>query len=132
MSVLIDTSVWSLALRRTRAPSPHADNIAGLLRSGNALLLGIIRQELLSGVPDAKRFERLRDELRNLPDHPVISLHHETAADFFNRCRSRGVQGTLVDFLLCAVAAIDNVEIYTTDQDFQHFAKHLPIKLFQL
>ena len=131
MSVLVDTSVWSLALRRAKAPSPHAENVARLLRTSNAVLLGIIRQEVLSGIPDMKKFERLRDELRNLPDHPVKLIHHETAAEFFNRCRSHGVQGTTVDFLLCAVAAIDQLPIYTTDQDFQHFAKYLPIKLFQ-
>ena len=131
MSVLIDTSVWSMALRRAKAPSPHAENVARLLHGGNAILLGMVRQEVLSGMSDIKKFERLRDELRNLPDHPVTSQHHETAAEFFNRCRGHGIQGTMIDFLLCAVAAIDQLAIYTTDQDFDHFAKHLPIKLFQ-
>ncbi len=130
MSVLVDSSVWSLALRRSRPPSPHADALTKLVRTGNALLLGIVRQEVLSGIPDLVRFERLRDELRNLPDHPVTSFHYETAAEFFNRCRRHGVQGTTVDFLICAVAALEDLEIYTTDRDFQLFAKHLPIKLF--
>jgi predicted nucleic acid-binding protein len=130
MSVLIDTSVWSLVLRRSRPVSPYAEELARLLRTGNAALLGVIRQEVLSGISDHQKFVRLRDELRALDDYGVTPFHYETAAESFNVCRARGIQGTMSDFLLCAVAMTDDLPIYTTDQDFKQFARHLPIKLF--
>ncbi len=129
MSVLLDTSVFLLALRRRKPVQLHEDELARLLRTGNAALLGIVRQELLSGIPDRRWFVRLRDELRALDDYPVTSLHYETAAEFFNVCRVHGIQGTMTDFLLCAVATTDDLSIYTTDNDFRQYAKHIPIRL---
>jgi predicted nucleic acid-binding protein len=131
VKVLVDTSVLSLALRRARPVSQHHEEIIRLLRSGNVALLGCIRQEVLSGIRDTSAFRRLRDQLRALPDHPVTTEHYETGAEFFNRCRARGIQGTFTDFLLCACAALDELPIYTTDQDFDLFARVLPIKLFE-
>jgi predicted nucleic acid-binding protein len=46
-----------------------------------------------------------------------------------NQCRRKGVQGSTIDFLICAVAAIEELQILTTDSDFLRYAKHLPIKL---
>jgi predicted nucleic acid-binding protein len=54
------------------------------------------------------------------------------AADFFNRCRARGVQGSNTDFLICAVAARRQHSIFTTDQDFAAFAKVIPVRLHAL
>ena len=56
--------------------------------------------------------------------------HYEVAAEASNTCMSKGVQGSNVDFLVCAVSQLDRLPIFTTDQDFSLFAKHLPIKLF--
>ena len=130
MSVLVDTSVLSLALRRPRLNPPHSEELTRLLRTGSVALLGPIRQELLSGIRDRLSFERLRDQLRALLDHPLSISHYETAAEFFNLCRRRGVQGTATDFLLCAAGSIDDLPIYTTDRDFELYATLLPIKLF--
>jgi predicted nucleic acid-binding protein len=131
MKVLVDTSVWSLALRRHRPAGAEAAALATLLRNGNAALLGVVRQEVLSGIPDERLFHRLRDQLRVLPDYPLATTHYEAAAEAFNLCRRRGVQGSLVDFLLCAAAVTDGLPLYTTDQDFGLYAKHLPVRFFR-
>lgn len=94
-----------------------------------AELLGVIRQELLSGIRDSTQFEKLRGRLRAFPDLPVTTADHERAAEFFNLCRAQGIQGSNTDFLICAVAERQQIPILTTDDDFGLFAKHLPIVL---
>ena len=71
----------------------------------------------------------LRDHLRAFPDVELDPGDYEEAASFFNRCRARGVQGSNTDFLICAAAARRQLGILTTDADFRHFAKLLPIRL---
>jgi predicted nucleic acid-binding protein len=131
VKVIVDTSIWSLAFRRQKAAAPEAATLAALLRDDDALLLGIVRQELLAGVRDTERFRLLRDQLRKLPDYPLVTEHYEMAAEASNTCRAKGIQGSNVDFLLCAVSQLDRLPIFTTDKDFHHFAKHLPILLFE-
>jgi hypothetical protein len=130
MNIVVDTSVWSLALRRQRSSmAAEALELAELVREGRAALLGPVRQELLSGVPIAQQYETLREYLRAFPDVALESEDYEEAAAFFNRCRAKGVQGSNTDFLICAAAARRQFAILTTDSDFTHFAKLLPIQL---
>ena len=131
MSVLVDTSVWSLALRRrTSRASRHANTLRQLIEDGRVRLIGPIRQELLSGIAQGKQFERLKEDLAAFPDEPIGTVDYETAAAMFNTCRGKGVQGSHTDFLICAVASRLGDEIYTTDADFKRYANQLPIKLF--
>ena len=92
-------------------------------------MIGVIRQELLSGVRTAEMFERLRDHLRPFPDEPLETADFERAAEHFNSCRARGVQGSNTDFLICALAERRKLPILTTDADFVRFAEVLPITL---
>jgi predicted nucleic acid-binding protein len=130
MSIVVDTSVWSLALRRRRASTePAALELAELIREGRATILGAIRQELLSGIPAEAQFETLREYLRPFPDVELTVDDYEEAASFFNRCRARGIQGSNTDFLICAVAVRRKFSILTTDEDFANFRRVLPIQL---
>jgi predicted nucleic acid-binding protein len=130
MNIVVDTSVWSLALRRQRASrAAEALELAELIREGRATMLGPVRQELLSGVPGQQQYETLRGYLRAFPDAALEAEDYEEAASFFNRCRARGVRGSNTDFLICAAATRRQLGILTTDADFVHFAKVLPIQL---
>jgi predicted nucleic acid-binding protein len=129
MKVLVDTSVWSLALRRRAPAHPMVDELRRLVAHGRAALVGPVRQEILSGIRDPVAFERLRDHLRAFPDEPIISADYERAADAFNRCHAKGIQGSNTDFLLCAVAERHRFPILTTDDDFAAFARVLPVRL---
>src|SRR5438445_3086478 len=105
MMVLVDTPVWSLALRRRRedlsAEEQSATNaLADLIRDGRAQIAGPIRQELLSGMPQAERFGKLRDYLRAFVELPLESQDFEDAPAMNNHCRSRGIAGTHIDFLI--------------------------------
>jgi hypothetical protein len=130
MKVLVDTSVWSLALRRVRrAPHPAVDELRSLIDEGRVAVIGPIRQELLSGIRTVAVFAQLRDELQSFPDETLETADFERAAEHFNLCRARGVQGSNTDFLICAVAERRRLAILTTDADFARFADVLPIEL---
>ena len=130
MKVLVDTSVWSLALRRGQpADDQWVLELAELIDEQRVVLIGPIRQELLSGIRNPLQFSSLREHLRAFPNLNLSPADYEKAAEFFNLCRSKGVQGSNTDFLLCAVAVNHNLTILTSDQDFQRFAEHLPIVL---
>ena len=60
----------------------------------------------------------LRQQLRKQPDYPLTIEHFEVAAEAYNLCREKGVQGSNVDFLICAASQLDRLPIFTTDKDF--------------
>lgn len=133
MSVIVDTSVWSGALRRRVETDAKArQELAALIDEDRVLMFGAIRQEVLSGVRVAEQFRKLRDRLRAFPDAEVDHLDFENAASCFNECRARGVQGSNTDFLLCAVALRRDLPIFTSDGDFTHYARVLGIKLHEV
>ena len=130
MKVLVDTSVWSLALRRARPnDSPEVTELVELIREVRVQMIGPVRQELLSGIKYHDQFQSLRNHLREFPDLGLTSEDYETAAEFFNLCRGKGIQGSNTDFLICAVAARHRIPILTTDADFTLYKSILPIKL---
>lgn len=103
--------------------------LRSLIDEGRVAMIGPIRQELLSGLRTAEAFERLRDHLRPFPDEPLESADFERAAQHFNTCRTKGVQGSNTDFLICAASERRSLPILTTDGDFIRFAQILPINL---
>jgi predicted nucleic acid-binding protein len=133
MRVLIDTSVWSLALRRSeRAQNLEAEELRRLIAAHVAEIIGPIRQEVLSGVRDQAQFDRLESHLAAFADLPLLMEDYVTAAKFYNLCRAKGIQGSNTDFLICAVAVRHDLAVFTTDGDFPHFAKCLPVVLHEM
>lgn len=134
--VLVDTSIWSLALRRSRPGSCSAAervivlHWAELVRDNRAILIGAVRQEILTGIRDAAQFERLRDNPRGFDEVESPPDDYEQAAQFSNTCRAAGVMGSPTDFLICSVAVGRGVPVYATDPDFTRYAAHLPIQLY--
>jgi hypothetical protein len=130
VKVLVDTAVWSLALRRRAGSShPAVVQLRSLIDEGRVSMVGPIRQELLSGIRTRASYERLRDALRPFEDELLERADFERAAEHFNACRASGIQGSNTDFLLCAVAARRRLPILTTDSDFTRFAAVIPIAL---
>ena len=130
MNVLVDTSVWSAVLRRRTPDPPTYAALHQLIREKRTRLIGPIRQELLSGVRETSQFERLRNYLRAFPDEQLLTADYEQAAVYFNACRSRGVQGSDIDLLMCAVAHRADLLIYTHDNDFRRYSLHISVRLF--
>jgi predicted nucleic acid-binding protein len=134
MNVLIDTSVWSLALRRKNESLSASERflvaeLSELIREGRARMIGLVRQELLSGIKTTEQYEKLRLHLRSFPDEVVDTSDYEEAAKAGNRCRAKGVVVSIVDILLCAVATKRLWTIFTADPDFSSYAKALPLRI---
>ena len=134
MNVLIDTSVFSLALRRKNESLSASEKLlvaelSELIREGRARTIGLIRQELLSGIKTTEQYEKLRVHLRSFPDEVVDTPDYEEAAKAGNRCRAKGVAVSIVDILLCAIAIKRQWAIFTTDPDFSSYAKVLPLQI---
>lgn len=137
MMVLVDTPIWSLALRRRAANlNPREQRMTAALREliedGRAQLVGPVRQELLSGIREETTFKKLRDQLRAFEQVSLDAADYEEAARLNNQCRARGVAGSAIDFLICATAIHRNWQIFTTDRDFSRYATVLPLKLYHV
>jgi len=130
MKVIVDTSVWSLALRRGTSESlAPVQELRHLIHDHRVQMIGPIRQEILSGIRSESQFIKLQKHLESFPDLPIHTEDYVAAAQFFNRCRSEGLQGSNTDFLICAAAIRNRFSIFTTDKEFELFAKHLAIVL---
>ena len=128
--VLVDTCIWSIALRsKTPKETAIAEQLSRLIDDNQVRIIGPVRQELLSGYTDKNHFERLRQKIKYFLNEAIIDADYESAAEYSNFCRSKGIQGSHTDFLICAVSIRLKFRIYTTDKDFQHYSKHLPISL---
>lgn len=92
-------------------------------------MIGPIRQEILSGIKDFKVFKSIQKELSVFPDLEIQLGDYDRAAQFYNTLRKKGIIGSDIDMLLCAVASGWDIPVFTTDKDFNRFAKYLPIRL---
>ena len=130
MKIIVDTCIWSLALRRnTVKASPYIEELRNLIAEFRVQLIGPIRQELLSGVKSKKQFATLKQHLRSFEDFILREDDYELAAKFFNAAREKGVQGSNTDFLICAISARHKMPILTTDKDFTNFQSIFPVNL---
>ena len=134
MNVLVDTSVWSLALRRKAQDLGAGERsavaeLAELIKEGRARIIGLVRQELLSGIKTSGQYERLRGILRGFPDEPIGTSDYEAAAKASNDCRTKGIAVSVSDILICAIALARDWSIFAADPDFKTYARILPIKL---
>jgi predicted nucleic acid-binding protein len=132
MKVLVDTCIWSLALRGSRDSNPDIVNeFTNLIREVKVQMIGPIRQELLSGIKSFKQFNELKNHLQAFPDLPLETQDHELAAECFYQNREIGVQGSNTDFLICSLSIRYQMPIFTTNGDFLLFKKQSPIVLYK-
>ena len=137
MNVLVDTPIWSLALRRRRADLSARDQklvtaLRELIQEGRAQIVGPIRQEILSGMREVAHYGNVRDQLRAFPEPLLEAGDYEEAAQMSNQCRSRGISGSPIDFLICAVAQRYHWQIFTTDRDFENYGRVIPVASYSI
>lgn len=133
MKVLVDTPIWSYALRsRNKEYQTEIGKLTSLIRDQRALIIGPIRQEILSGYSDLRKFRIIREKLSYFVNTPILDTDYEMAAEFSNKCRKNGVQGSHIDFLICAVANRADIPIFTNDKDFGHYQNIISIKLYHI
>jgi len=133
LKVVVDTPVWSYALRSKREGYElYVEELETLISDQRVLMLGPVKQEVLSGYSDRAKFDKLKNKLKYFDNTQIIDDDYVQAAVFANTCRSKGVQGSHTDFLICAVAFRLKSEIFTTDNDFSYYERHIPIQLFKI
>ena len=131
MSLFVDTSVWSLALRRD---NPQDGKEVQLLRralsEGIAVFTtGLVLQELLQGFLGAKAASQIIERFAALPLVIPDRVDHIQAAEIRNRCRRKGIQTGTIDALLAQLCLRHDLELLTTDNDFKHISKVYPLRL---
>ena len=132
MKVIADTCVWSLALRRKNisTDSHIVDLLESLIDDGLIQMVGPVRQEILSGIKSKNQFDRLQSYLTAFPDLEIQTVDYVRAAQYYNVCQSKGVQGSNTDYLVSALCVRYNMSIFTTDKDFHNFSEYLPISIY--
>ena len=131
MKVLVDTCIWSHVLRHKKPNTELAEKLKDLIKDGRVVMIGPIRQELLSGISEPSQFKKLKDNLSSFDDLPLLSDYFVRAAEFSNICMKKGVQGSTTDFLICAISSIQKLEIFTEDNDFLNYKRFLPIHIYK-
>jgi predicted nucleic acid-binding protein len=134
LSLFVDTSVWSLALRRD-APSQVAEVyvLVRALEAGEAVLTtGLVLQELLQGFSGPRNREQIVDRFAALPLLVPDRRDHVDAAELRNKCRRGGVQIGTIDALLAQLCLRHDLTMLATDKDFRSMARHCPLKLWNL
>ena len=121
--MLVDTSVWSLALRRDSPPPlPEVDELRRALEVGAVYSTGLILQELLQGFPKAGARKQIIRHFAALPLLVPDRDDHVEAAELRNTCRRKGVQIGTIDALLAELCIRHKLTMLTTDKDFHSLA----------
>ena len=109
MSVLVDTSVWSLAFRRDFPPAtPELDELRRLLVGGDVVITtGFVLQELLQGFVPRHAQEQILARFASVPVLVPSIEDHVGAASVRNTCRIAGVQLGTIDALLAQLAIVN-------------------------
>jgi len=105
-------------------------DLVRVVEEGLVVLLGPVRQEVLSGIKHREQFERLRERLAAFPDLELMTRDFETAAELCNLCIAKGVQASHTDFLIAAAAIIRGYAVLSADQDFKNIARIVPVRTY--
>lgn len=132
MTLLVDTSVWSLALRRdSTSPEPHVGALKEALSgAGLVVTTGIVLQELLQGFAGASARAQIIEAFGALALVQPDRDDHIAAADLRNTCRRSGVQLGTVDALIAQLCIRHSLTLLSADRDFLHAAKHTKLKVW--
>lgn len=132
MKLLVDTSVWSLALRRD-AP-PELPEVRFLARSlgGGALVFttGIVLQEILQGFRGPRARDAILERFAPLPFLVPERADHVEAAELRNVCRRGGIQVGTIGALLAGLCVRHDLTLLTTDGDFRRMAELCPLDVW--
>ncbi|MCP3887435.1 MAG: PIN domain-containing protein [Desulfobulbaceae bacterium] len=133
MKILVDTPIWSYALRsQNKKYQAEINELTLLIRDQKAMIMGPIRQEILSGYSDIRKYKKLREKLSYFENAPILDSDYELAAELCNKCRRKGIQGSHIDFLICAVAKRMDAPVFTMDKDFSQYKKIISLKLHKI
>jgi predicted nucleic acid-binding protein len=133
LSLFVDTSVWSLALRRDLHSA--VTEVRALIRAIEAgetiVTTGLVLQEILQGFSGPKARVEILDRFSAVPLLVPDRDDHIHAADLRNRCRRAGIQIGTIDALLARLCVRHDLVMLSTDNDFKHVVRQCPLKLWK-
>ena len=132
MTLMVDTSVWSLALRRdstveTKEVIALREALDGV---DSVVTTGLVLQELLQGFSGPKAKETIIERFGALPLIQPDRQDHVAAAEVRNACRRNGVQIGTIDALLVQLCSRYEMTLLSSDQDFANAVQHVPFRLW--
>ena len=131
MNLFVDTSVWSLALRRDTPPDlAEVDELKRALDTGMVCTTGLVLQELLQGFRNPKARDQIVSRFSALPVLQPGREDHIQAAELRNRCRRKGIQAGTIDALLAQLCVHYDLVMLTADNDFNHIASVVPLNVW--
>lgn len=132
MALLVDTSVWSLAYRRDDpSGAPEVEALRDALAGGDRVVAtGVILLELVRGVVPERAQQTIREDFSSLAVVEPRWSDYEAAAELSNTCRRGGVQLGSIDALIARLAIAHDLALLTTDQDFVHAARYIPLRVW--
>ena len=133
MNLFVDTSVWSMAFRRSDgAPAPEVIRLDRALEAGEGVYTtGIVLQELLQGFTKPRSAEQIVKQFSAIPFLAPQRKDYIEAAQLRNVCRRRGVQIATIDALLAWLCIENELTMLSCDKDFTSLAEFTPLKLWQ-
>lgn len=133
MTLLVDTSVWSLALRRDQPPAmPQVSALRAALEGDEIVVTtGLVLQELLQGIAGPRVRQDIIERFAALPMVSPNRQDHVDAAELRNTCRRAGLQIGTIDALLAQLCMRHKLTLLTTDNDFIHAAAHCALKVWK-
>lgn len=130
--ILVDTSVWSLALRRDSPPDvPHVRRLRHALEGGDLVVTtGLILQELLQGLMPDRARAQVVELFQAIGMIQPTKADHVAAAQVRNTCRANGVQLGTIDALIAQLCVVHRLTLLSTDRDFEHAARVIDLPLW--
>jgi len=131
IKLLIDTSVWSEALRRKDKSLDSSETLVRRIIENNdeIVIIGIILQEILSGITDKKLFSEIETILNDFSYIDIMKEDYIYAAELRNKCKQKGIIAGSYDFLIAGVAIRNKLALVTYDKDFINISKYTELKI---
>jgi len=131
---IIDTSVWSEALRRKKNTVNSSETVVRKIieNDDEIVILGIILQEILAGISNEKLFREIKDILDDFVYLDITKNDYIYASELSNKCRSKGIIAGSIDFLIASTAIRNELQLVTSDKDFLNISKHSNLKILDI
>lgn len=132
MTLLVDTSVWSLALRRDASTAePEVLQLKDAMMGADVVVTtGLVLQELLQGFSGPKSRAQIIERFAALPLLQPDREDHVAAAEIRNTCRRAGVQIGTIDALLAQLCVRHDLTLLSTDNEFKLAAPHCALRVW--
>lgn len=131
IKLLIDTSVWSEALRRKEKSLNSSETLVRRIIENNdeIIIIGIILQEILSGITNEKLFSEIQNILNDFSYVEITKMDYIYAAELRNKCKKKGITACSFDFLIASMAISNKLTLVTYDNDFKNISKYTELKI---